>query len=251
MHFLFLLVFIFSSIAKAQTNCDRWFLDTNAKPGAKDCIQTCSVFRVDMGTFDCPSKCERYCNSQVKEKCIVDNYWLEKLNAESKPFQSLTPTDKVAIARQLSKMPKSFRPKSLKAIVRASQPDFISPQNPASSSDEYIILFPSASITSSLDRVLFHEIVHHLTQREWANLFTDYKKKFGWIRSGRIIERAGNFVDPDGRISAEEDFANNVEYYIFDSKKLSQISPQISTWIDKRLKSKLKMEKGCHENNKN
>lgn len=57
--------------------------------------------------------------------------------------------------------------------------------------------------------------------------------------------RKGEFVEHDGKTSAEEDFANNVEYFLFDQAALKNKSPNIFSWIQKNLGQKLRLGKGC------
>jgi hypothetical protein len=223
------LLFLFSiSKSFASDDCKYWFPKTGAKPGKPNCEITCAGSMIDMNTFSCPSQCTQLC----KVKCPIPPFWTKTLNAETKPF------------------PKGFIPKSLKAVVRATQLDFLSPQNPASSSDEFIIFFPPAfSSGTRLDRVLFHEVVHHLISNEWSSDFLKYKKEFGWDGLKDSGFRKGKFVETDGKASAEEDFANNVEYFVFDQETLKETSKNIFSWINKNLKNRLKIEKGCDEKN--
>jgi len=59
--------------------------------------------------------------------------------------------------------------------------------------------------------VLFHEVIHHLIINEWSSKFLKYKIELGWNNLKENPFRKGEFVEPDGKTSAEEDFANSVE----------------------------------------
>lgn len=244
---ILMLLFLFSiSKSFASDDCKDWFPKTGAKPGKPNCEITCAGSIIDMNTFSCPSQCTQLC----KVKCPIPPFWTKTLNAETIPFKPLKAEEQAKILAAISRLPKGFIPKSLKAIVRANQLDFLSPQNPASSSDEFIIFFPPAfSSDTRLERVLFHEVVHHLISNEWSSNFLKYKKEYGWngLKDGGF--RKGEFVETDGKTSAEEDFANNVEYFVFDQEKLKETSKNIFSWINKNLKNKLKLEKGCYEKN--
>ncbi len=138
----------------------------------------------------------------------------------------------------------------MKAIVRATQLDFLSPQNPASSSDEFIILFtPAFSSSTRFDRVLFHEVGHHLTINGWSSDFLKCKKESGWNGLKDGAYRNGEFVENDGKTSTEEDFANNIKYFVFNKEKLKEASKGVFNWINKNMKNRLKTEKGCNEKN--
>ena len=54
-------------------------------------------------------------------------------------------------------------------------------------------------------------------------------------------------MDNDGKLSADEDFANNIEYFMFDPDQLKVTSPQIFGWIQKHLKQQLQLEKECKD----
>lgn len=44
----------------------------------------------------------------------------------------------------------------------------------------------------------------------------------------------------DGKLSAEEDFANNMEYYLFNPNKLKAISTPAYNWIKGRFGEQIK-----------
>lgn len=245
MHFLFLLLISVNSWASDK--CDSWLISTKAKPGTSSCETICASANIDMGTFSCPSRCESYCRKKLD--CTLDSFWHKRLNSNPSPFKPLTGNEKELVINALSKLPKTFRPRSLKAIVKASGSDPLSRSNPASSSDEFIILFPATfSSNIPIDRVLFHEMIHQMSLNEWSKTLSDYKKAVQWADNSPT-PRAGEFLDPDGRSSAEEDLANNVESYVFEPEKLKLASIKIHSWIEKNLKSQIKFEKGCNEKN--
>jgi hypothetical protein len=248
MRSLLIVLFVFSSIsALADDSCLPWFKNTGAKPGDNTCVVKCSTGLVDMGTFDCPRLCENFCKP-IKNECSLEPYWKKLLDADPSPFKRLTGNERQQIESALLKMPNVFKPKSLKAIVKSSMTDPTSPANQASSSDEFLIVFSALFKNGDqIERVIVHEAVHHLLQSDWLKLFENYKKYVKWPKSGSLAVRPGDFVQSDGRDSAEEDFANNIEYYMFATKTLMQISPNIFSWIDQNLASQLKIKKGCYE----
>lgn len=225
--------------------CGNWFVKTGAKVGTPDCESICTTASVDMSTFSCPSDCEQLCKK--KKSCALDPYWSRLLQADPSPFKNLKDSEKELVTDALLRLPKNFRPKSLKAIVKAAGSDPLSRSNPASSTDEFIILF-SAAFHSDLpmERILFHETLHQMMTSEWSDILSEYKKETKWSDNSPL-PRNGEFVEPDGKTSVEEDFANNVEYYVYEPEKLKNASKTIYSWIDKKLKSKIRLEKECHE----
>ena len=114
--------------------------------------------------------------------------------------------------------------------------------NPASSSDGIIVFYNSAfDRPTNLSRVLAHELAHqkyrdlndeerknYWTATNWFNLSQDDKHP-------AYIRRKDGYVEADGKISPEEDFANNVEYFLFDKEKLHRASANASDWINKHF----------------
>lgn len=173
---------------------------------------------------------------------LIKKYWSEKLAAPSKPFPPFDEAKLAVLRSILAELPKSFEPRNLKAVVGASgNPDPLSATSPASGSKEYIILFPKAfTDLGLLKRVLAHEVVHFLARREWRGSFEKYKSISGWSSLPKgMVYRKGSFVEIDGQFSAEEDFANNIEYFMFDPSKLKATNPEIFAWIQKNFAKSL------------
>ncbi len=241
---LILMSCAFSLAVHADKNCEDWFRSLKLKPGTSECEIKCSMAKNGMGTFDCTDRCEDFCHFPAKSKCKLEVYWQQKLNAKAEPFSRLASRDRRIVERALSKMPRSFRPSKLKAIAMASgNGGIITGYSPAVSSDEYIILFPSAFAKPiEIPRILAHELAHFLSQGEWAAQFRDYQRSSGW-KSNSV--REGGFVESDGKSSPEEDFANNIEFYLFERATLKAKSPEILVWLEKNMSSLLKLEKEC------
>ncbi|KYG61743.1 hypothetical protein AZI85_05825 [Bdellovibrio bacteriovorus] len=118
--------------------------------------------------------------------------------------------------------------------------------NPATSADGIIVVYDSAfERERNLARIFTHELAHQkyydmtLEQRE------SYWYPMNWlpINSPKniFISRSEGFVQDDGRESPEEDFANNVEYFLFDPKKLEKTTPHATKWIKKYFGDKFKI----------
>ena len=63
------------------------------------------------------------------------------------------------------------------------------------------------------------------------------------VGSGRIDPTPDGFVEKDGTESPEEDFANNVEYFLFDRKTLIKKTPTAEDWIHRKFGDKFKLGK--------
>ncbi len=191
--------------------------------------------------------CRGMCVPEKDEaKCKLAPFWAKRLKASPTPFQAIIGDEQESVTSALSKLPKSFQPMLLKAIVKGTRPHFTAPSSEAASTDEFIILYRRAfSEPSNLERVIAHEVVHVLILKEWADSFKKYKETSGWSDVDGNGYRKGEFVEHDGKTSAEEDFANNVEYFLFDRTALKDKSPDIFSWLQKNLGQKLRLEKGC------
>lgn len=243
------LLTIIVSVSWHAEACEDWFKRLKIAPNDSECKMKCAMGEVDMGTFDCPSRCDILCKSQKKKSknCQLNQYWDHLLNAPTEPFPKLKGDELQTIKNILSRMPRNFTPQNLKAIVRASVGVDVTSSSLASSSDEYLILFPKAFLRpSELPRGVAHELSHFLIENEWRGLFQKYKQASGWnsIKAGGKY-RDGDFVDFDGKFSPEEDLANNVEFYLFEPGTLKSKSPKLFDWIKTTLGATLQLEKGC------
>jgi len=239
-------LFPFSSVANT---CDEWFEKLNLKRGSVECVPACNKAADETAGVDKEFYCTPYCAGMCvpnkgEAKCKLDPFWLKRLRAPSEPFSHLASEDLRIVKEALSRMPKAFRSAKLKAIVKASgEGGIVTGYSPAVSSDEYLILFPSAFVKpGETPRILAHEIVHFLIENEWAHRFKEYKRVTGW---GIGSVRKGGFVESDGKSSAEEDFANNVEFYLFERSTLKTQSPEIFGWLEKNMRALLQLEKEC------
>ena len=226
--------------------CQDWFNNLKISTNNPDCERLCSVGITDMGSFECPLLCKKFCYPK-KETCLLNSYWKKALSGPAEPFKPFSAKENALVTKALSRLPKNFNPSRLKAIVKGTKPvDFTSLTTEATSTDEFIILYQRAfNDPTTLDRIIVHEVVHILVQKEWRELFEAYKKDMGWNTSKGYEDRKGEFVEIDGKMSPDEDFANNVEYYLFAPSKLKNKSSRIYKWIQKKMGSNLKLEKGC------
>lgn len=132
-------IFPFSAIA---ITCDEWFEKLNLKTSSVSCVADCTRAADKAAEANKEFYCTPYCRGMCvldndEAKCKFDPFWTAKLNSETKPFSRLHGEGLRAVEVALSQIPKTFRPKNLKAIVKASGPgDITSLSSPATSSDE-------------------------------------------------------------------------------------------------------------------
>jgi len=142
------------------------------------------------------------------------------------------------VLEALDSLPKALRLKSIKGIYRFGRSkDY---PNPATSRAGEIVLYDTALDESrNLARILSHEFAHEIYRNFSTKEKYDSDLAANWFESsddkGRTIRvaRGDGFVELDGRQSSDEDFSNNVEYFLFEPEKLKTATPNVYTWIGK------------------
>jgi hypothetical protein len=119
--------------------------------------------------------------------------------------------------------------------------------NPAVHKNNLIVIYDLAfSEKHKLSRVLTHELAHNLWDKLELNLNKNYAKATGWERTFDPITkikslsgRRSGYVEKDGAFSVDEDFANNIEFFVFEPEVLQRTTPTAFKWIKDNLNSKL------------
>ncbi len=124
------------------------------------------------------------------------------------------------------------------------------PANPATTNtglSETVLYDLAFQTSSNLAQVLAHEFSHLL----YKKLPEEERKSYLTI-SKWLEEKIGNstmwinrrppnqFMTDHAKESPDEDFATNIEYFLFKPAKLKNVAPQIHSWIEKQLGDKLK-----------
>jgi len=96
-----------------------------------------------------------------------------------------------------------------------------------------------------------HELAHVLFLNLSAKEEKTYRKSLGWDKNpDGTSKRAGKFVDQDGQDSVEEDFANNIESFLFEPERLKSVTPAAHEWILKHLSKDFGLKKDCADEKK-
>lgn len=121
--------------------------------------------------------------------------------------------------------------------------------NPASHAEGIIAVYDSAFANPNrLERILAHELIHQSYKDLSEKERQDYRRATGWKLE---IEPDGNFywvgrkdgyIADDGKASHEEDFANNLEHFLYEPDKLKKVTPSAYEWINKKYRNKLKLK---------
>lgn len=205
------------------------------------------------GTLVKATNVKSYC----KEASAAYNFWMSKLKRGSptdwphkqEEQSSWTSEEEQRVLEALENIPEELWTDAAKAIFRLKKSkDF---PNPASNGDGLIILYDSAFDSKrNLARILAHELAHISYQNLSKEDAPDYRRATNWgfeVPTGRVYYwkgRDSGYVAEDGKISPEEDYANNIEYFLFEPEKLKEKTPAAYSWIKKHFGDKFKLKGG-------
>ena len=110
--------------------------------------------------------------------------------------------------------------------------------NPSTSAKGVIVLYNSAFDQShTLSEVLAHELAHENYRHLSPEDIKSYTEENGWNNPKDVggpnlwIPTRTNYVEPDGHDSPWEDYANNIQYFLFHPAKLRFVTPSAYDWI--------------------
>jgi len=136
-------------------------------------------------------------------------------------------------------------PNSIKGIYRFEKSDEF--PNQGTWGSHVIALYDTAfDENSNLARILAHELSHQVYKDFPDKIQDQYRDATDWSRlkvGDKFYDAARwfGFVDDDGKISPTEDFANNVEYFLFEPAKLNAVTPGAYRWIEKHFGDRFKI----------
>lgn len=199
-------------------------------------------------------------SASVSSHCRVnrtsDAYWQDRLQ-NSRPndwpyknekSKSWTTEERERVLDAICELPDEIWAKSNFRIYRMEKSK--DGRNPATSANGILVLYDSVFTRKYfLPRVLSHEFAHEIYFNLSESEAKDYKAVTNWFEVGngsqrRLISRTEGFVADDGRGSPEEDFANNLEFFLFDRKSLQMKTPHADRWIQRHFGDNLGL-RGC------
>ncbi|MBI2606570.1 MAG: hypothetical protein HYW49_10880 [Deltaproteobacteria bacterium] len=152
-----------------------------------------------------------------------------------------TEAEKVRALEALSEIPEVLWIDSIDGIYRMGKS--ISSGNAAAFWNNNITVYDIAFLPeSNLPQIVAHELAHaYFANRMSDGVRSEYGLSAGWIQQnlskGRVhwLARPTGYVMQDGRESMDEDFANNVEYYLYHPDELKKTTPGAYEWIRKNF----------------
>ncbi len=255
------IIYIFLAPAHAlpSDNCADWFNSTHIDRNAKDCVIQCGLIKKDMTNFMCDPECADLCHPK-KVICRQDPVWNEKIKSGRLPkwdieFEKDAPwtnIEKEKLLLALNALPTYFKKIKIDGFYRLKKS--IQLGNPASTDGKSSILLYDLFFEEKvpLVKILSHEISHILYFKIDTKLKYEYLKVAEWTdtlstldkNSGFQTERT-SFVEADGKDSPEEDFANNIEYFLAEPNTLKDKNPKIFQWIKQRFGDNFSLNKDC------
>ncbi len=159
-----------------------------------------------------------------------------------------TDDEKEKVLAALSDLPPILVNEIVSGIYRLKTSEKLQ-ENPGANFQNQIALYDAAfDKNQNVARILGHEFIHLLYQNLTFSEKFDYAKTAEWtgnvwnsLRDTDLTLERNGVVESDSKNSPEEDFANNVEYFLFNSKSLKEKSPKVHDWISKKFGDKLKL----------
>jgi hypothetical protein len=156
--------------------------------------------------------------------------------------------EKARVIEVLEELPEVLLLKNVTGIYRLKKSKDLS--NPASNGGNMIILYDSAfDPGKSLGMIFVHELSHLIWDRFTREERNDYRLAAQWSikKMGDSVyyweARKKGYVLSDGKKSADEDFANNLEYYLYKPDNLKAITPLVHKWLEKKYGETFKLNR--------
>lgn len=89
------LTYLFCTVVHAEDSCQKWF-DRASLTKDDQCIVKCTALSVDMGTFDCPLKCDELCN-KVPQKSALPFVYPKGLSKGDREMVAKYPVDSIKV----------------------------------------------------------------------------------------------------------------------------------------------------------
>jgi hypothetical protein len=254
--FIFFFLIFMSAMARAEDDCLDWFKASGVSYKGKGCPIKCNLVETDMNTFICPKRCPEFCIPAPK--CKPDPYWVGKIKVglpkdwpnSSELSGSWSKEEREAVLTALGQLPEELKNKNLKGIFRLNKS--IQIINPGTQIDYSIAIYDRAfNGPFSLGRVLAHELAHVWFDAASPAIKNSYRKASGWTldRPNRtlVLSKDRRVVDQGAKDSPEEDFAHNLDSYLFEPERLKAVVPDVAVWFRSHFSIKFILKTECQK----
>jgi hypothetical protein len=193
-----------------------------------------SYYRSD-GTFVSSANVEAHCKEYRLSSPLVLKYssempkgWPYQLDI----FKPWTSSERKLLEKEIAKLPKALREQGVVSILRAVKSSF--QDNPSTSApDESIIVLYDNAQKFGYKRVLAHELAHVFYSKLDKHELKTYYEAAGWKDTSqyKFSTSRATFSEPDGALGPDEDFANNVEHFVFNNNHKNILDKKIASCI--------------------
>jgi hypothetical protein len=153
---------------------------------------------------------------------------------KNEKFKAWNNKEKSDITAALDQLPAILTQIGELKIYRAIKSEIV--DNPATSApDSKIITIYDDISKHELKRVLAHELAHiyyAFMSKDEADAYHAIAQWKYDKENAKYVNERTSFTAEDGKLSPDEDFSNNIEFYYFEKKKLEK-EQDIFKWIQK------------------
>ena len=251
-----IVIVLFPSFCLGDDVCQSWFNASKIPPDSSGCELKCETLIKDMSTFDCANRCEEFCKGK---KCGSDSYWADKIkngrpkdwDLTSEVSSNWTESEKAILMIVLNQLPDHLKAIPFEGFFRMKKSMILG--NPGTTHNKSIAIYDRAFNNPylSTSRIVAHELAHvlylSLNEKERKN----YEDSLGWKEdklSGSA--RSGAFINSGAKDSPDEDFANNLDFFLFEPDKLKATVPSAYNWFKSKFPKDFKIKEDCQNEKK-
>lgn len=197
----------------------------------------------------CRNNPTSYAIWNVRLKSGLPPKW-ENKKEKSKPWSD---DEKEKVLEALDELPPQLLLNTIQGIYRLAK-STDAELNPGASHNTEIVLYDTAfKKGNNLTRVIAHEFAHRLYRQEYdTGKWKDYAFVAQWkpfknpkSHTAALLPGRLDWVEEDGVLSVDEDFSNNIEYFLFNPKVLREKNQKIYDWIKNKYGDKFILGKGA------
>jgi hypothetical protein len=176
-----------------------------------------------------------------------------KWDSPSETASTWTEAEKKKVMELLDRLPDQLQTIPFEGFFRMKKSiDITNPATTASSGKSIVIYdraFDNPFLSTS--RVLVHELGHVIYLGMSAAERSSYQNIMGWKSVRDSSEtRAGDFVSSRAKDSADEDFAENMNFLLFEPEVLKAKAPLAFKWLSKKFPGAFKLKEDCQHEKK-
>lgn len=187
-------------------------------------------------------------SGSCRRKSKGHDFWIKRIKSGKPPgwphrterTARWTDEERTRVLEALAELPDEILDPSIEGIYRLKQSK--DRLNPSAYGGSMIVLYDSAfNENRTLARLLAHELAHHKYEGfRWKADGVSYRKATGWRLTDEGDQyfwtgRMTGYVEDDGKADPKEDFANNIEHFLFNPNGLKSTTPTAYQWIKWRF----------------